>query len=59
MGLAVAAIGSSLYVFVDPSMGGLSYWLYIVGVLIIGASALIGSPTIYKTKIRRVSRHDN
>ena len=59
LGLVVAVIGSSFYVFVDPSIGGVSYWLYIVGILIIGVSALIGAFTIYKTKITRIPRHDN
>jgi hypothetical protein len=56
LGLVVAVIGSSMYVFVDPSVGGLSSWVYIIGVLIIGVSALIGAGAIYKTKITRAPR---
>ena len=39
VGVLVATLGTSLWTFVDPSIGGLSYWLYILGVLIMGASA--------------------
>jgi hypothetical protein len=59
LGLVVAVIGSSMYVFVDPSVGGLSSWVYVAGVLVMGVSALLGAFAIYKTKITRVPRKDS
>lgn len=56
VGLIVAALGSSLWVFSDASIGGLGYWLYILGVLVIGVSALAASGAVYRAKILRVSR---
>jgi hypothetical protein len=56
VGLIVATLGTSLWVFVDPSIGGFSYWLYILGVLILGVSALTATGIIYKAKITRISR---
>ena len=56
VGLIVATLGTSLWIFVDPSIGGLFYWLYILGVLILGVSALTATGIIYKAKIARISR---
>ena len=56
VGLIVAMIGTSLWIFVDPTIGGLFYWLYILGVLILGVSALAATGIIYMAKITRISR---
>ena len=56
VGLIVATLGTSLWAFFDPSIGGFSYWLYILGILIIGISALTATGIIYVAKIKRISR---
>jgi hypothetical protein len=56
VGLIVAILGTSLWIFIDPSIGGFSYWLYILGVLIMGISALTATGIIYMAKITRISR---
>lgn len=56
IGLIVAMLGTSLWIFVDPSIGGLFYWLYILGVLILGVSALTATGIIFKAKIAGISR---
>lgn len=58
LGLIVAALGSSLYVFMDPSIGGLGYWLYILGVVVIGVSAIAASGAVYQAKILKVARKE-
>lgn len=58
VGLIVATLGTSLWAFVDPSIGGLSYWLYILGVLVMGISALTATGIIYMAKITRISRSE-
>jgi hypothetical protein len=56
VGLIVATLGSSLWTFIDPSIGGLAYWLYILGVLVMGVSALAASSAVYIAKVSKVSR---
>ena len=56
VGLIVASLGTILWTFADPTVGGLYYWLYIVGVMIIGVSALTATGIIYKAKIARIAR---
>ena len=56
IGLIVAMLGTSLWIFVDPLIGGLFYWLYILGVLILGVSALTATGIIFKAKIAGISR---
>ncbi|MGD0175848.1 MAG: hypothetical protein ABSC50_03365 [Candidatus Bathyarchaeia archaeon] len=58
VGLIVATLGTSLWAFVDPTIGGFSYWLYILGVMIIGVSALTAVGIMYKAKIRRIARSE-
>jgi len=56
VGLIVATLGSSLWAFIDPSTGGLAYWIYIVGVLVMGVSALTATNAVYAAKVKRISR---
>jgi hypothetical protein len=56
VGLIVAALGSSLWAFIDPSTGGFAYWLYIVGTLVLGVSALAALSAVYAAKVSMVSR---
>lgn len=58
VGLIVATLGSSMWAFSDPSVGGLAYWSYILGVLVVGVSALAASGALYMTKITKVSRSE-
>ena len=58
VGLIVAMVGTSLWIFVDPSIGGLFYWLYILGIMILGVSALTATGIIYKAKIARISKSE-
>jgi hypothetical protein len=55
VGLIVAALGSSLWTFVDPLSGGLAYWLYIMGVLVMGVSALAAARAVYGANVRKIS----
>jgi hypothetical protein len=56
VGLVVATVGTSLWTFMDPTIGGFAYWSYIAGALILGVSALLAAGAISKTKITRVPR---
>ncbi len=56
VGLIIATIGSSLWTFLDPSVGGFPYWSYILGILILGVSGLAATLGIYKASVKRVSR---
>lgn len=56
VGLIVAAVGSSLWAFIDPSIGGLPYWSYISGVLVMGVAALTATFAVYAAKVKRISR---
>jgi quinol-cytochrome oxidoreductase complex cytochrome b subunit len=56
VGLIVATLGSSLWAFIDPSTGGLAYWIYIFGVLVMGVSALVATNAVYAAKVKRISR---
>jgi len=56
VGIIVAILGASLYVFVDPSTGGLSYWLYILGMFVLGVSALAATKGVYTARISKISR---
>ena len=56
LGIIVTSIGAFLWTFIDPSIGGLSYWSYIIGSLVIGASALGASWTVYLAKVAKISR---
>ena len=56
VGLIVAVIGTSLWIFVDPTVGGLFYWLYVLGILILGVSGLTATGIIYMAKITKISR---
>jgi hypothetical protein len=56
VGIMVAILGTSLYVFVDPSTGGLSYWLYILGIFVLGVSALAATKGVYSARISKISR---
>ncbi len=58
IGLVIATVGSSFWTFADPSVGGLPYWTHILGVLVVGASALLASFSIYTTRILPVSRSE-
>jgi hypothetical protein len=58
LGLIVATLGSSLWTFSDPSVGGLGYWSYIVGSLVIGVSALAASRAVYMAKVAKISRSE-
>jgi hypothetical protein len=57
-GLILATIGVSLWTFIDPSTGGLSYWLYIVGAVVLGISTLAATGAIYTARISKVSRSE-
>jgi hypothetical protein len=56
VGLIVATLGSSLWVFIDPSTGGLPYWIYILGLLVMGVSALTATDVVYAAKVKKISR---
>ena len=56
VGLILATLGTSLWTFIDPSIGGLPYWLYVLGVLVIGVSGLIATGLVYTAKVTRISR---
>ena len=58
VGLIIAAVGTSLYIFIDPSVGGLPYWAYIVGMLVLGVSSLVATGAIYKAKITKLRRSE-
>ena len=55
VGLITATLGTSLWVFSDPSVGGLGYWAYILGVVIMGVSAVAAAGVVYSARIARVS----
>jgi hypothetical protein len=56
VGIIVAILGASLYVFVDPSTGGLSYWLYILGMFVLGVAGLAATKGVYSARISKISR---
>jgi hypothetical protein len=56
VGLIAATLGSSLWAFIDPSTGGLSYWIYILGVLVMGVSALTATSAVYAAKVKKIPR---
>ena len=56
VGLITGTLGTTLYIFSDPSIGGLGYWVYILGVMVIGISALGAVGVVYSAKIVKVSR---
>jgi hypothetical protein len=56
VGLILATLGTSMWTFIDPSIGGLPYWLYILGVLVIGVSGLTAVALLYTAKVKRISR---
>jgi hypothetical protein len=56
VGLILATLGTSLWTFIDPSIGGLPYSLYVLGVLVIGVSGLIATGLVYTAKVTRISR---
>jgi len=39
-GMLVATVGGTLWVYLDPSVVGIFYWLHIFGVLFIGFAAV-------------------
>ncbi len=55
IGLLIATLGGTLWVYLDPSLGGLSYWLYIFGVQIVGVSALLATLAIRAARVERIS----
>jgi hypothetical protein len=58
LGLIVATLGSSLWTFGDASVGGLGYWSYITGSLVIGVSVLAASRAVYLAKVTKISRFE-
>lgn len=58
VGLIAATLGTSLWVFSDPSIGGLGYWVYILGVIVMGVSAIAAAGIVYSAKIAKVSRSE-
>jgi len=58
VGIIVAVLGTSLYVFVDPSTGGLSYWLYILGMFVLGVASLAATKGVYSARISKISRSE-
>jgi hypothetical protein len=56
IGLIAATLGTSLWVFLDPSFSGLPYWLYIVGVFVIGIATIAAAGIMYKAKVVRIPR---
>ncbi len=58
VGLIVATLGSSMWAFSDPSVGGLAYWSYILGVLVVGVSAAMATRAVYVVKVTRVPRSE-
>jgi hypothetical protein len=56
VGLIAGTLGTTLYIFSDPSIGGLGYWVYILGVMVIGISALSAVGVVYSAKVAKVSR---
>ena len=56
VGLILATLGTSLWTFIDPSIGGLPYSLYVLGVLVIGVSGLTATGLVYTAKVTRISR---
>jgi hypothetical protein len=56
VGLVIATVGTFLYTFLDPSVGGLPYWSYILGMFVVGVSGLAATFGIYKANVKRISR---
>jgi hypothetical protein len=56
VGLIAATLGTSLWTFLDPSIAGFPYWLYIVGIFVMGVSALAATGLVYTAKVNRISR---
>ncbi len=58
IGLIIATVGAFLWAFVDPSIGGLPYWVHVAGVFVVGISALAATGAVYTAKVSRVSRSE-
>jgi hypothetical protein len=58
VGLIISTIGALLWPFADPTIGGLPYWMHILGVFVVGVSAFLACGAIYKTRISSISRSD-
>jgi hypothetical protein len=58
VGLIAATLGTSLWTFIDPSIGGFSYWLYIAGIFVIGVSALGATSLVYRVRVAKISRSE-
>ncbi len=56
LGVLGASVGATLWSFVDPTTGGASYWVHLVGVFIIGLSGLVAVQAVYKVRITKVPR---
>lgn len=55
IGIIIAVAGAITWVLLDPTIGDQYYWVHIVGVVVIGISALIAVGAIYKVKIKSIS----
>jgi steroid 5-alpha reductase family enzyme len=58
IGLFIATVGGTLWAFGDPTTGALFYWIHVLGVFVIGISALAAAGAIYKTRIFRISHSE-
>jgi len=57
IGLIISFIGASLWVFINPVIGPY-FWIYFIGLLIIGVSAVATVYSIKGTAIIKVSRSE-
>ena len=58
IGLIISTAGASLWTFADPTVGGWPYWVHIVGVFVVGVSALLACVATYKARISSISRSE-
>lgn len=56
VGLIVTTLGSSLWAFIDPTIGGMFYWLYIAGIFVMGISAVMATVVVYGARVAKITR---
>ena len=57
IGLILSFVGGSLWVFVDPAIG-VYFWIYVIGILIMGVSAIATVYSVGNVKVLEKSRSE-